>query len=384
VDTVALQLMKDALAGHADFDSFEEASRQARKRLPPSLYKDMFGGAGRGLTNRANVEAFDQVTFVPRAAVAWESRDLRTTVLGTEISMPVILAPVGSLRLANPGGAVAAARAAHDAGTICAVSMSSGHLPGDVAAGAPGAALWQQLYLFQGRTVAERIILEAKAAEFKALIVTVDSPAMLKKHPELAISLRCAVEFGPELVRRPRWLAGFVRDGMQLEAARAALGPRIAGAPVWDDLGWIRELWGGPLIVKGVVTADDARRAVDLGASAVVVSNHGGLVLDSSPSSLSVLPGITAAIGDSAEVLVDGGIRRGSDVVKAVAMGARAVLAGRSYLAGLAAGGEAGVRSVLGNYQRELDALLAMVGSQDIAHLDPSYVRYPQAWGKGR
>ena len=210
--------------------------------------------------------------------------------------------------------------------------------------------------------------------------MTVDSPAMLKKHPELAVSLRCAVEFGPELVRRPRWLAGFVRDGMQLEAAQAALGPRIAGAPVGDDLEWIKELWGGPLIVKGVVTADDARKAVDLGASAVVVSNHGGLVLDGSPSSLSVLPSIVAAIGDNAEILVDGGIRRGSDVVKAVAMGARAALIGRSYLAGLAAGGEAGVRTVLDNYRRELDALLAMVGSQDIEHLDSSYVKYPEAW----
>jgi isopentenyl diphosphate isomerase/L-lactate dehydrogenase-like FMN-dependent dehydrogenase len=380
---VALQhLMKDALAGRVDFDSYEEANRLAGKRLPPSLYKDMFGGAGRGLTNRANAEAFDQVTFVPRAAVAWANRDLRTTVLGTSISMPVILAPVGSLRLANPGGAVSAARAAQAAGTICAVSMSSGHLPDDVAQGAPGAALWQQLYLFQGREVAERIIRDAKAAGYKALIVTVDSPAMLKKHPELAISLRCAVEFGPELVRRPRWLAGFVRDGMQLEAAKAALGPRIAGAPVWDDLEWIKELWGGPLIVKGVVTADDARKAVDLGASAVVVSNHGGLVLDGSPSSLSVLPGIVAAIGGNAEVLVDGGIRRGSDVVKAVAIGAKAVLIGRSYLAGLAAGGEAGVRTVLDNYQRELDALLAMVGSPDIGHLDSSYVKYPEAWGK--
>jgi isopentenyl diphosphate isomerase/L-lactate dehydrogenase-like FMN-dependent dehydrogenase len=380
---VALQLVKDALAGHVDFGSFEEANRRARKRLPPSLYKHMFGGAGLGLTNRANAEAFDQVTFVPRAAVAWENRDLRTTVLGTEISMPVILAPVGSLRLANPGGAVAAARAAQAAGTVCAVSMGSGHLPDDVAQGAPGAALWQQLYLFQGRKVAERIILEAKAAGFKALIVTVDSPVMLKKRPELAISLRCAVEFGPELVRRPRWVAGFVRDGTQLEAAKAALGPRIAGAPVWDDLGWIKGLWGGPVIVKGVVTVDDARKAVDLGASAVVVSNHGGLVLDGAPSSLSVLPGIVAAIGNSAEVLVDGGIRRGSDVVKAVAIGARAVLIGRSYLAGLSVSGEAGVRTVLANYRRELDALLAMVGAERVRDLGSSYVKYPDSWGKG-
>jgi isopentenyl diphosphate isomerase/L-lactate dehydrogenase-like FMN-dependent dehydrogenase len=383
VDTVAFQLVKDALAGHADFDGFEEANRLARRRLPPSLYNDLFHGAGRGVTNRANTEAFDQVTFVPRAAVAWESRDLRTTVLGTEISMPVILAPVGSLRLANPGGAVAAARAAHAAGTICAVSMSSGHLPDAVAQGAPGAALWQQLYLFQGRKVAERIIREAKAAGFKAIIVTVDAPAMLQQRPELAISLRCAVEFGPELVRRPRWLAGFVRDGMQLAAAKAALGLRIGGTPMWDDLAWIKELWDGPVIVKGVVTAEDARKAVDLGASAVVVSNHGGLILDGSPSSLSVLPGIVAAIGDSAEVLVDSGIRRGSDVVKAVSIGAKAVLIGRSYLAGLSADGEAGVRTVLANYRRELDALLAMVGSETVEGLDSTYVKYPDSWGKG-
>lgn len=379
---MALKFLKDALTGHDDFDSYEEAYRLAAKRLPPSLFKDMFGGAGRGVTNRANTEAFDKVTFVPRSAVAWKSRDLQTEVLGTSISMPVILAPVGSLRLANPGGAIAAAKAAEAVGTICAISMSAGHLPGDVGQAASG-ALWQQLYLFQGRKVAERIILEAKAEGFKALIVTVDSPAVLKKHPELAISLKCAVEFGPELARRPRWLAGFVRDGMQLEAAKAALGPRIAGAPVWEDLRWIKELWGGPLIVKGVVTADDARKAVDLGASAVVVSNHGGLILDGSPSSLSVLPNIVAAIGHDAEVLVDGGIRRGSDVVKAVAMGAKAVLAGRAYLAGLAVGGEAGVRTVLENFRRELDALLAMVGCPNIRDLDPSYVKYPEAWGKG-
>jgi isopentenyl diphosphate isomerase/L-lactate dehydrogenase-like FMN-dependent dehydrogenase len=375
-------VLKVGSKGHRSrhsFDTFEEARRLAQRRLPPSLFADMMGGAGRGVTARRNVEVFDEVSFRPRAAVAWPKRDLRTTVLGTEISLPVILAPVGALRLANPGGAPAAARAAEAAGTICAVSMAAGHLPTDVARAASG-PVWQQLYLFQGREVAERIIGDAKREKFGAIIVTVDTPASLKPPIQLSVSVSSALEYGPELIRRPQWLAGFLKDGMQLAAARAALGPMIGGVPVWDDLEWIKELWGGPIVVKGIVTADDARRAVDRGASAVVVSNHGGLILDSAPPTLTVLSEVVAAIGDQTEVLFDGGVRQGADVIKAIAVGARAVLIGRSYLAGLAVGGESGVRRVLENYRREIDATLAMIGCPKIEALDPSYVQLPEQW----
>ncbi len=365
--------------GPTEFDSFSQVENAARRRLPATLFEDLMGGVGRSVTARANVAAFDEVTFRTRSGVAWPQRDLATTVLGTPVTMPVLLGPVGGLRMTNPEGGVGAARAAARAGTVSVLSMSAGHGPQDVAAASTGPC-WQQLYLSRGRERAERLIAEASECGFQALVVTVDCPVSPKKPVHLSISWRSAVTFGPELVRRPHWTAAFLRDGASLAAANDALGPRTNETAVWADLQWIKQVWAGPLVVKGVTTADDARRAVDGGADAVVVSNHGGLTLDGAPATISVLPAIVAAVGSTAEVYLDGGIRQGTDVLKAMAMGARAVLLGRAYAAALAAGGEAGVTALLAMFRHQLDTGLAMLGCPSITALDASYVTVPPHW----
>ena len=361
------------------FESYHDVETRARKILPPSLADDVFQGSGDGLTAVANRRAFDDVAFVPRAGVGWPERDLSTSVLGTPMSMPVLLAPVGGLRLINPTGAPAAVRAASAAGVIAAVSMIVGHSVRDVAASTDG-PLWQQVYLNRGRTRAERVIADARHGNYKALVVTIDCPLYPKKPVDLAINWRSAVQYGPELIRRPRWLAGFVRDGMSLSAANDALGPRVAETATWSDLTWMREQWTGPLVIKGVLSPEDARRAADLGANAVVVSNHGGMTIDGAPPSISRLSDVVSAVGDQVEVYLDGGIRRGADVLRAVALGARAVLIGRPYVAGLAVSGERGVAGVLEMMRAELDLALAMIGARSVADLDRSFVTTPVSW----
>jgi isopentenyl diphosphate isomerase/L-lactate dehydrogenase-like FMN-dependent dehydrogenase len=366
------------------FGSYEELEALTRRRLPKALFHDMMHGAGRGVTARRNCIAFDEVEFVPRAAVGWPSRDLTTTVLGTKVSMPVLLSPVGALRLVHPHGAVGAARAARDAGVICAVSMYAGHTPEDVGQAVPDGLRWQQLYLSRGRPRAEQVIAQAAAHGFRALVVTVDTPVSPKRSASISISLRSALEYGPDLVRRPRWLARFLRDGMRLAAANEALGPRVNETALWSDMAWIKERWDGPLVVKGVVTAEDARRAVGAGADAIVVSNHGGMSVDGAPATLTCLQDVIVGADGQAEILLDGGIRQGADVVKAVAMGARAVMIGRPGLAGLGVAGQAGVAAVLEMFRDQVDIVLAMIGCPSVTALDTSFVRIPAAWFTGR
>jgi isopentenyl diphosphate isomerase/L-lactate dehydrogenase-like FMN-dependent dehydrogenase len=368
------------------FDSYVQVEDLARRRLPRELYARMMGGAGRASTARSNVSAFDEITLSARAGVGHAARDLRTKVLGTEVAMPVLLAPVGGVRLVHPAGAPACARAAERAGTICGISMLAGH-PVASAGEGTGALRWQQLYLWYGRPKAEAVIAEAAGLGFGALVLTVDSPVPPKRLPPLRVSLQTALTYGPQLAVRPRWVARFVRDGAALEAANIALGARSNEPTVWADLRWIKQLWPGALVVKGILRPDDARRAVAEGADAVVVSNHGGTVLDGLPASVSMLPAVLDAVGDSAEVLIDGGVRQGTDVVKALAIGARAVLVGRPYVAGLAAAGEAGVDAVLDMFRFQVDAALGLLGCASIAELDRSYVNIPVGWladGTGR
>lgn len=361
------------------FDSYVQAEDLARRRLPRVLYARMMGGAGRASTARGNVSAFDEITLSARAGVGHASRDLRTKVLGTEVAMPILLAPVGGVRLVHPAGAPACARAAERAGTICGISMLAGH-PVASAGEGTGALRWQQLYLWYGRQKAEAVIAEAARLGFGALVLTVDSPVPPKRLPPLRVSLQTALTYGPQLAVRPGWVARFVRDGADLEAANLALGARSNEPTVWADLRWIKQLWPGALVVKGILRPDDARRAVAEGADAVVVSNHGGTVLDGLPASVSMLPAVLDAVGDAAEVLLDGGVRQGTDVVKALAIGARAVLVGRPYVAGLAAAGEAGVDAVLDMFRFQVDAALGLLGCASIAELDRSYVNIPAGW----
>ncbi len=242
-----------------------------------------------------------------------------------------------------------------------------------------------QLYMFEGRERAEQVIAEAVEQRCQALVVTADCGVNPKSHSPLGINLQTAIQYGPELVTRPGWLLRFIRDGLQLGVANSALGigrRQEIYTPQWDDFEWIREAWPGPLVIKGIVRPDDARRAVDHGAAAVVVSNHGGLALDGEMGTMRALPDVVAAIGGSAEILLDGGVRDGGDVLKALALGARAVLFGRPYAMALAIGGEPTVRHLLELLRTDINRTLALVGANSVSEMNPSFVEMPPAHEK--
>ena len=343
--------------------SVGEARRRARRVLPRVVFDFVDGAADGEVTLRENEKAFEEVTFRPRVAVHVKP-DLGTTVLGTPVEFPVLCAPCGFVRLVHPDGEIGVARAAAAAGTVSIVSTAAGTSLEDVADGAAAAPhvreKWFQLYFMGGRNGAEALLERAQAAGYTALVLTVDTAVIGNRERDtrnrvvvpLGITGRNALVFAPQMAMHPGWFYRFVRDGMSLDMPNTyRLGPdgtplpsaeahkaMVSAPPKWSDLAWIREQWRGPIVVKGLMTGDDARRAVDLGAAAVVVSNHGGRQLDGSPATLRALPEVVDAVGDVTEVLVDGGVRRGSDVAKALALGARAVLIGRAYLYGLAVG----------------------------------------------
>jgi len=371
----------------------------ARRRLPKAVFDYLDGGAEGEVTLRENCRAFEDITFRPRHAVALTNCDMGTRVLGFDLSLPFLLAPVGYSRLMHPGGEVAAARAAGAAGTAYILSTISGHKLEDVKAGSRGPVFYQ-LYLMGGREAAEAAIDRARAAGFSALVVTIDTPVAGMRERDLRNGMKQLVSGGllekvpfiPELLRHSGWLISFLRDGglpglpnvvvlgkgpMTLVDIGAALARAVV---TWADLRWIREHWGGPIVVKGVLTGDDARHAIDEGAAAVVVSNHGGRQLDCVPASLRALPEVVNAVNGQAEVLMDGGIRRGTDIIKAICLGARAVLCGRAYAYGLAAAGEAGVARAIEILRTDVERTLRLLGCPSIAALDRSYVNVPKTW----
>ncbi len=379
--------------------SIEDLRPLARRRLPRAVFDYLDGGAEGEVTLRENCRVFEDVTFRPRHAVALANCELCTRVLGFDLSLPFLLAPVGYSRLMHPGGEVAAARAAGAAGTAYILSTISGHKLEDVKAGSHGPVFYQ-LYLMGGRGAAEAAIDRARAAGFSALVVTIDTPVAGMRERDFRNGMKELVSGGllekvpfiPELLRHSGWLIDFLRDGglpglpnvvvpgegpMTLVDIGAAL---AKAAVTWADLRWIREHWGGPIVVKGVLTSDDARRAVDEGAAAVVVSNHGGRQLDCVPASLRALPEVVKAVNGQVEVLMDGGIRRGTDVVKAICLGARAVLCGRAYAYGLAAAGEAGVARAIEILRTDVERTLRLLGCPSVAALDRSYVNVPKSW----
>ena len=364
------------------FDSVAEAERLARRRLPRAMFERLDRGADESVTFAANRRAYGEVSFRPRAAAVREPRSTRTTVLGAEVATPILLAPVGALRLQHPAGVLAAAAAATRFGTVCAISPAAGHSLDEIPV-PPGSRLWYQVTTaLGGREVAARQLAQARSRGYQAVVVTVDSGLRPKAAP-LRLDPRTALGLAPDLIRHPRWTWGFVRDGVRLSVANAALG---AGAPPgarpvqWDDVDWIVERWGGPVVVKGVLTGEDAAEAVARGAAAVVVSNHGGLTLDGVGPTLAALPEVLDAVAGRAEVLLDGGIRTGADVAKALALGARAVLIGRAYVMGLAVGGAAGVYRVLEVLDSDLDRALGFLGCAGVAELGPRQVTAPPAW----
>ncbi|HEX6905738.1 MAG TPA: alpha-hydroxy acid oxidase [Terriglobales bacterium] len=378
----------------------EDLRRVAQGRVPRVVFDYLDGGAEGEVTLRENCRAFEQVTFRPRHAVAVGACDLRTRVLGLDLSLPFLLAPVGYSRVMHPGGECAAARAAGKAGTGYMLSTLSGHRLEDVKAASSGPVCYQ-LYLVGGREeVAQRTVERARVAGCAALVVTIDTAvAGLRERdvrngmvPLLGGSLFSKLPYVSQVLSRPRWLLDFLLDGGVPPMANVVLsdgkpmplidvGAALAAAAVtWEDLRWLRQAWPGPIVVKGVLTADDARRAVDEGAAAVVVSNHGGRQLDCVSPTLRALPEVVAAVGDKTEVLMDGGIRRGGDIVKAICLGARAVLIGRAYAYGLAAAGEAGVTRAIQILTADLERTLRLLGCPSIRDLDGSYVEVPPEW----
>jgi len=357
------------------------------------------GGAEDEITLRENTRAFQDIRFRPRGAIATKKCDLAVRVLGQELSFPAMLAPIGYSRLMHPGGEVAAAKAAGDAGTAYTLSTISGHKLEAVKAATKGPA-WYQLYLLGGREAAEGGIDRARRAGYSALVITVDTAVagMRERDPRngmkeiLGESFLAKLPYLLEILAHPRWLAAFLADGgvprlenivvpgqgpMKLVDVASAL---VDAAVTWDDLGWIRKVWTGPIVVKGILTAGDAKRAIDEGAAAVVVSNHGGRQLDSVSATIRVLPEVVSAVNDETEVLMDGGIRRGSDIVKAICLGARGVLIGRAYAYGLGAAGEAGVTRALEILRADIERTLRLLGCPSVAALDCSYVEVPRAW----
>jgi L-lactate dehydrogenase (cytochrome) len=380
------------------FVNIEDLRLAARRRLPRVVFDYIDGAADRELTVRENCAAFDRVLFRPRSAVATPRCDLRVTVLGHELSLPFLLAPVGSSRLFYPRGEEVAAQQAGRAGTLYILSTLSGCRLEDVKAATPGPA-WYQLYLAGGRDVAIAAMQRARAAGFSALVVTIDTPVAGMRERDFRNGIKELLTRRPatmapyvgQFLARPRWLAGFFRDGglmsfpnvmlrtgpMQYADVGAVLEQSVVA---WSDLGWIREAWQGPIVVKGVHTADDARHAVDEGAEAIVVSNHGGRQLDGVAATLQVLPEVVDAVAGRTEILLDGGIRRGSDIVKAICLGARAVLIGRAYAYGLGAAGGDGVARAIDILRADLIRTLKLLGCPSIAALDGSYVQAPVDW----
>jgi isopentenyl diphosphate isomerase/L-lactate dehydrogenase-like FMN-dependent dehydrogenase len=371
----------------------------ARERLPKSVFDYLDGGAEGEVTLRENCRVFDDVTFRPRHAVAVSGCDLRTRVLGFDLALPFLLAPVGYSRLMNPGGEVAAARAAGQAGTAYILSTISGHKLEDVKAGSSGPVFYQ-LYLMGGRGAAEAAIERARVAGFSALVVTIDTPVSGIRERDYRNGLKelisggplAKIPFLPQVLSRPGWLMDYLMDGglpglpnvvvpgkgqMPLVDINAALAESVV---TWADLQWIRDIWRGPIVMKGVLTGDDARHAMDAGAEAISVSNHGGRQLDGVPASLRALPEVVDAVKGRIEVWMDGGVRRGTDIAKALCMGARAVLCGRAYAYGLAAAGEAGVERAIEILRVDLERTLRLLGCASVGELDGSYVNVPRDW----
>ncbi|MGB6841800.1 MAG: alpha-hydroxy acid oxidase [Candidatus Sulfotelmatobacter sp.] len=370
----------------------------ARARVPKSVFDYLDGGAEGEVTLRENCRIFNDVTFRPRHAVEVAKCDLRTRVLGLDLALPFLLAPVGYSRVMHPGGEVAAARAAGRAGTGYILSTISGHKLEDVKAGSAGPVFYQ-LYLMGGRGAAEASIERARVAGFSALVVTIDTPVSGIRERDCRNGMKELISGGPlekipflpQILSRPGWLISFLLDGgvpllpnvvvpgkgpMPLVDINAALAESTA---TWADFRWIQEIWRGPIVVKGVLTGDDARHAIDVGAAAISVSNHGGRQLDGVPASLRALPEVVEAVKGRIEVFMDGGIRRGADIVKALCMGAQAVLCGRAYAYGLAAAGEAGVDRAIEILRTDLERTLRLLGCASVAELDRSYVNVPKS-----
>jgi isopentenyl diphosphate isomerase/L-lactate dehydrogenase-like FMN-dependent dehydrogenase len=380
--------------------NIDDLRKLAKRRVPRAVFDYIDGGADGEVTLRENRRVWDDIFFRPRNAVATPEWDTRVSVLGCELELPVILAPLGSSRMFHPSGELAAATAAGEAGIAYTLSTFSGYTFEKLAAASP-APLWYQLYLAGGREVVEATLARAWKNNFKALAVTIDTngPGMRERDfrngaPQLmGKSAFAMLPFTSQVIVRPKWAAGFLMDRKNAMHYANVLIPGKGPLPAvdvqrslrdsvvtWADLKWIRQSWPGPILVKGVIAGDDARRAVDAGVSGLIVSNHGGRQLDTVLPTARALPEVLEAVNGQAEVLVDGGIRRGADIVKAICLGAKAVLIGRAYGYGLAAGGQAGVARAISILKADIERTLVLLGCSSVTKLDRSYVQLPKTW----
>jgi heme/flavin dehydrogenase (mycofactocin system) len=382
------------------FESVAVAQRRARKRLPAPVYGALVAGSERGQTVAENESAFRELGFAPHVAGQHAERSTATTVLGREVSLPVIISPTG-VQAVHPDGEVAVARAAASRGTLMGLSNFASK-PVEVVVAAGPQTLFQ-MYWTGDRDVMIQRMQRARDAGVIGLIATLDWSFSIGRDwgsPEIPekVDLKTMVRMAPHVARRPRWLAQFARSGFpDLTAPNLAPpngpAPTFFGAyyewmttppPSWQDVAWMRQQWtdmgGGPFMLKGVCRVDDAHRAVDAGVTAISVSNHGGNNLDGTPAAIRMVAPISHAVGDQMEVLLDGGIRRGSDVVKALALGARAVMIGRAYLWGLAANGQAGVENVLDILHAGIDSALLGLGVSSVHQLSPDHLVIPEGF----
>ncbi|HEY1698349.1 MAG TPA: pre-mycofactocin synthase MftD [Trebonia sp.] len=382
---------------NAWFETVAVAQKRAKKHLPRSVYGALVAGAEKGLTVRDNVAAFSELGFAPHVAGLPAARDMATTVMGQPVSLPVIISPTG-VQAVHPDGEVAVARAAAARGTAMGLSSFASKPVEEVIAANPQ-TFFQMYWVGDRDTMAARME-RAREAGAVGAIVTLDWSFSFGRdwgspHIPEKLTFAEAMRFSPEALTHPRWLYAFLKSGKipdltvpNLPVGGAAA-PTFFGAysqwqqsapPSWDDVAWLREQWGGPFMLKGVTRVDDAKRAVDAGVTAISVSNHGGNNLDGTPATIRLLPGIAKTVGDQVEVLLDGGIRRGGDVAKALALGARAVMIGRAYLWGLGANGQAGVENVLDLLRAGLDSCLLGLGHSSIAELNPSDLVIPDGF----
>jgi heme/flavin dehydrogenase (mycofactocin system) len=380
------------------FESIAVAQKRAKRRLPKSVYGALIAGAERGVTRDDNCAAFDELGLRPLTAGQPATRDMATEVMGQPMSMPVMISPTG-VQAVHPEGEVAVARAAAARGVVMGLSSFSSQPMDQVIAANPQTLF--QIYWAGDRDSMVGRMERAKANGAVGMILTLDwsfvhsrdwgSPAI----PE-AVGLKTMIKHGPEALLRPRWLLDWLRSGaipqLGVPNFRVSSSDPVPGffeaygtwmgtpPPTWEDVAWLRSQWDGPFMVKGINRADEARRAADAGASAISVSTHAGNNIDGTPAPIRVLPEVVAAVGDEIEVVMDSGIRRGSDVVKALAMGAKAVMIGRAYLWGLAANGQAGVENVLDVLRMGIDSNMLGMGKSSIEELSPDDLVIPDGF----
>ncbi|WP_406630508.1 pre-mycofactocin synthase MftD [Amycolatopsis sp. WGS_07] len=379
------------------FESIAEAQRRAKKRLPASVYSALIAGSEKGLTLQDNLAAYDELRFAPRTAGLPGERELSTHVLGRDVALPVLISPTG-VQAVHPDGEVAVARAAAARGTSMGLSSFASKPVEEVVAANPNT--YFQVYWTGSRDDILRRLERARSAGAVGIILTLDwsfshSRDWGSPHIPDKLSLRELLRFAPEGMMHPRWLLAYARTrklpdlsvpnmaepGTPVPTFFGAYGQWMQTAPpTWEDVRWLRKQWDGPFLLKGVYRVDEARRAVDAGVSAISVSNHGGNNLDGTPATIRALPAVAEAVGKDVEVLLDGGIRRGSDVVKALALGARAVLIGRAYLWGLAAGGQAGVENVLDVLRNGIDSTLLALGHRSVHDLSRDDLIVPEGF----